>query len=434
VLVNESELTTKSYPRVLVVSHNVLSPSTNMGKTMLDFFAGWNQNQIAQLYFHNEVPTADVCKSYYRMTDFDMLESIFKFTSPGAMFDQSKIDSKQMGMREDTEVQASFYQIGARRKPYVYFFRNRLWRIKRWKTKKLMSWVAECNPEVVFYAAGDYVFSMKIALDISQERSIPLVVYFGDDFYFLENTVKLSLFEQSNKKDFRKQFEKLFAHLSTFTAATDKLAEKYGGYFDKAGYAILSSTEIQQKIEKRNEVVKISYIGNVNLNRWRSLIDIGRCLKEQGLVLDVYSIEKDPEILSELTLENGVSFQGSLPPEKVKDMIRKSTIVIHVEALDERSKQSTKYSLSTKIGDSLGSGVCLFAYGPADVASIAYLLENEVAYVCTKKKKLQEQLVKILNDADLRQHYLNNALELAAVRHDLKINADLFYEMICSVT
>jgi len=427
----------KIYPKVLVVSHNVLSPSTNMGKTMVNFFAGWNPISIAQLYFHNEIPTSHICRRYFRITDFNILKSIFKSKNQMTIFDGAEVleDSNQKLPRGNTEFQATVYQMGAKRKPYGYFFRNLLWQTKLWKTAKLMSWIKEYDPEVVFYAAGDYTFSMKIVLNICQERNIPLAVYFGDDFYFAgQHPFRKSLFTLLNKQQFRREFEKLFSYLSTFTAATDKLNDKYSSHFGKKGYAIMNSTNIQKRdVEAGNEEIKISYIGNLILNRWKSLIDIGRCLKELGLVLDVYSVEKDPEILSKLTLENGINFQGGISPNMVEKTIKSSTIVVHVEGLDVMSKRQTKYSFSTKIGESLGSGVCLFAYGPAEVASIEYLRKNNVACVCTEKTELQGKLRLILNDKQLRQCYVINALKLASNRHNSVKNADLFYKMICEI-
>lgn len=61
----------KKYPKVLVVSHNVFSTTSNMGKTMVAFFNSWDRENIAQLYFHTEVPNSDICKKFFRITDFD---------------------------------------------------------------------------------------------------------------------------------------------------------------------------------------------------------------------------------------------------------------------------------------------------------------------------------------------------------------------------
>lgn len=60
-------------PRVLVVSHNVFSSSGNMGKTMMHMLAGIPPDNLAQLYFHQEIPTRRCCLHYFRMTDSNIL-------------------------------------------------------------------------------------------------------------------------------------------------------------------------------------------------------------------------------------------------------------------------------------------------------------------------------------------------------------------------
>jgi len=67
----------KNYPKVLIVSHNVFSTTSSMGKTMAAFFNSWEIENIAQLYFHTESPNSNICKRYFRVTDFDIIEAIF---------------------------------------------------------------------------------------------------------------------------------------------------------------------------------------------------------------------------------------------------------------------------------------------------------------------------------------------------------------------
>ena len=60
-------------PKVLVVSHNVFSSLSNMGKTLSVFFDDWDSDSIAQLYFHSEVPYSNICNHYFRVTDWTLL-------------------------------------------------------------------------------------------------------------------------------------------------------------------------------------------------------------------------------------------------------------------------------------------------------------------------------------------------------------------------
>ena len=89
-------------PRVLVVSHNVFSSSGNMGKTMMHMLAGIPPDNLAQLYFHQEIPTRRCCLHYFRMTDSNILHSLFTRKTEFRVFDASDIDESAGGGRNGT--------------------------------------------------------------------------------------------------------------------------------------------------------------------------------------------------------------------------------------------------------------------------------------------------------------------------------------------
>ena len=418
----------KKYPKVLVVSHNVFSTTSSMGKTMAAFFNGWEREDIAQLYFHTESPNSNICKRYFRVTDFDIIEAIFKFKKPGTILDEHDIKMNTSSTRVDTGIKSDIYKAGKKRKPYMYFIRNLIWGTNKWKTKELIKWIDDFKPDIVFYVAGDYSFSIKIALEICKLESIPLVVFFGDDYYFC-NTQRDSLLNWFNRKIYKDEFLKMFSYLNCFITASDKMQREYSKEFNKPGYAIMTSTKVSKMMIPSSNI-KISYIGNLGFDRWKPLVEIGKCLKGMRQVLDVYSGENRKSIIEQLNTENGINFHEAVSSSEVKEIIKSSIIVIHVESMDRINREKTRYSMSTKIAESLGSGVCLFAYGPKDVSSIEYLVENDAACVVTNKYDLQSKLREILNCEELRTRYINNALQLANRRHNFDINTQLFYKIV----
>lgn len=420
----------KIYPKVLVISHNVFSLTSNNGKTMDAFFNGWDDNCISQLYFHSEIPTSNTCKRYFRITDFDLLKSIIKFKSPGEVIfiDENTLNSKSS--RIDTGIEAEIYKSGRKIKSLMYFLRNLIWRLNTWNSRKLNDWIDEFNPEVIFLVAGDYTFSIELALKICKKRNIPLVVFFGDDYYFLEERKK-SILNKWNYYSFKKSFNELFSYLKAYICASDKMLDLYTDKFFKEGYAIMTPTIVNNESEScMNNNIKISYMGNLGYERWKPLIEIGKCLKEINLQIDIYSHEKRGDVLSELSTENGIKFHGAVSSREVKSIIESSTIIVHVESIKEEIKNKTRYSMSTKIAESLGSGVCLFAYGPEDVSSIEYLIENNAACVVTRKEDLKSKLYAILENKELRKKHINNAYKLASSRHDFNKNTHIFYKII----
>ena len=60
----------------------------------------------------------------------------------------------------------------------------------------------------------------------------------------------------------------------------------------------------------------------------------------------------------------------------------KADSLLHVEAFDEKSKKSTRLSVSTKIFEYLYAGKIILGYGPSDVASMEYLRDIGCSVLC----------------------------------------------------
>jgi glycosyltransferase involved in cell wall biosynthesis len=414
----------RELPRVLVISHNVFSTTSSMGKTLSAFFKGWDLDKLAQLYFHSEVPNSIICKNYYRITDFDLLKSIIRRQNAGDILTESNICENLANTRTDKGIKSVIYQYGRKRKPYVYCGRNLLWRFGKWHTLQLNDWINQFDPQIIFFAAGDYIFSFEIAMFLANSRNIPIVVYFCDDYYLINRT-SLSPFYLINRYFYKKKFLGLIGKSAEYITICDKMNEAYSETFDKKGHVIMTASNLLNvRNDKVSSSIKISYIGNLGLDRWRPLVQIGRVLKnivynKEPLHIDVYSSEKRKEVLKHLTAENGIQFRGFLNSSQVVEKMHESTLLLHVEDLDNKmNKERVKYSISTKIADSLASGTCLFAYGPAGVASIDYLKKNDAACVVTEKENLEESLSELIHNAEIRQKYISNALKLAYERHN----------------
>jgi glycosyltransferase involved in cell wall biosynthesis len=189
----------------------------------------------------------------------------------------------------------------------------------------------------------------------------------------------------------------------------------------------------------QNEKINaISYIGNMGYKRNEQIVAIGKALKALDLkdkpdCIDVYSAESRPEILADLTEENGIRFHGSIPADKVLEVMGSSAAVIHTESFDENTRRMVAYSVSTKIADSLASGTCIFSYGPAEIASIEYLVENKAAFCATDERELTSVLTEMLTNSEKRQEIIANAINLAKKNHDSEKNCGMVAETLKEV-
>ena len=421
--------------KILVISHNVFSKTSNMGKTLLSYFEGMNDVELAQFYIHSEIPTNPLCKKYYRITDRDAIKSILLRKS-GKVFGEKDIRTDILNARTDKGHAARLYQKARKRSPLIYFARNLWWQLGKWNTKKLNAWVDDFSPDVVFFASGDYAFMYRIALQIAQRRNIPLAISCMDDYYFYnKNAGRFG--GKFLHRCFMKQVKRAMDYAFAIFPICEKMGREYGEYFGKPYYTLCTPSAISAPLalEKTNA---ISYVGNLGYKRNEQIVSIGRALKALDLpgkpdYIDVYSMEKDPQILKDLTEENGICFHGGVSAEQVLEIIGQSLAIIHTEAFDPATRKVVAYSVSTKIADSLASGTCLLAYGPAEVASMEYLIENRAAFCVTNEAELSVALHSLLTDGVQREIVIANALALARENHNSAKNCEMLSEKLMGV-
>lgn len=406
--------------RVLLIGHNVFSKINNMGKTMLSYFRGFKPDEIAQFYIQNKLPSdGTVCQNYFRFTDKDAIRSVFSPKNQGRVISPKDIISAEMPV-PDKDIIGSIYQYGRKRNALIYSARNFLWSIARWKNQTFLSWIKAFDPDVIFFMSGDYAFMYKIAKFVSIHLGKPIVVCCVDDYY-LYNRNEGSWLGRVQHKQFMKTVFQLMERTSCILTISDAMRDAYSELFHKPCFTLHTSVA-QKKLAIKSDASRVAYFGNLSFRRREQLISIGTAIKNlqiPGLSgIDVYSGETNPVNFDGLTEENGVFFHGKIDPGDVADKMTDCIAIIHTESFDSYIRKTTKYSVSTKIAESLMYGPCLIAYGPEGIASIDYLKKNNAAYVITRPEDLMSGLREILSNAELREQIVKNERRLAAENHD----------------
>lgn len=152
-------------PKVLVISHNPFSDTQNNGKTLSAFFKGWPKDKIAQLYLTLDKFDTTVCEKFYRITDLDVLKTIFSKKQVGIEYTQTEEEKAadiaiKNGIEKEKLHKNKLYllirDLYQKRNPFMYCIRNLAWKIvKPWKQEKLNKWIDDFNPDVVFFQSSN---------------------------------------------------------------------------------------------------------------------------------------------------------------------------------------------------------------------------------------------------------------------------------------
>ena len=408
--------------KVLIISQPVLSKTNNMGKTLMGYFSSFKPSEVAQLYLRNGVPNnTERCFQYYRFSDEDAARSIYNHKVTGTKFNEENVKDENV----QTQSSADVYKIGSKHKAWMLLLRDLMWRFSSWKNSDLLDWVKEVEPDVVFFAAGDGGFSYRIADYLAKYLNKPLVVVCMDDF-FVNNRNKRELLGAIRQKLFMRTVKRTMSKAAAVFTICESMNRVYSQMFGVPCYT-LHTAAARKVLEYSADANQISYIGSVGCGRYKSLLEMGKALftMQSGgtpRCIDVYTGSYQPEYIEPLKNAPGIRFHGSISPDEVMNVMSNSMAVIHTESFEQELMDMVRFSVSTKIAESLMYGPCLIAYGPEGIASIDYLKENKAAYVITRPEDLESGLTKILTNKELREQIVRNARALAIKNHNAEVN------------
>lgn len=392
--------------KVLIISHNSLGDETNMGSTLRAWFQDFSPEELAQFYIREKGGgDLSLCRNHYRFTDVDALRSLAGL--------------KQAALKRSRAVKAA-YRYGRKRGVLSYLLRDCLWRRSRWNAARFWNWAESFDPDAVFLASGDHGFLYEIAAEVAARLDRPLVVACVDDFYLYDRWEGQWLGAFARRCFFR-SVQRAMGQADMIFAICPAMARAYEDLFGKKCRVLYTPADTMDK-EAEERTGDVVYLGNVSLKRNEELVRIGRVLQKLEIpgvpkVLHVYSGEKDSKMLQGLTEENGICFHGSVDKETADRILRRSLAAIHVESFDPLLHSRLRFSVSTKVPKILSEGPCLIAFGPKEIASMAYLMENRCAYVITDPAELEAGLEELLTDTALRREIQARGRAVAMQNH-----------------
>jgi len=408
-----------NFPKVLIISHNPFSSENNMGKTLASYFSQFPERCLRQIYLHGGIPSSNVCQNYYSFSDKDALISIINRFHAGNF-----LSNQDFSKNKHQYFTGTAYVLGKKKRPYIYFLRDLVWALSSFFNKKVENWIKEFRPDYIFFASGDYAFSYRIALKISKKYQIPLVLCCFDDYY-INCEYKRFFLGKIYYRNFMSVAKKIISHSSKILTVNPMMKYAYDEKFNVNSNIIYTPCTQAENKTKYEERTGISYIGGLSLGRDKVLMRLGTFFKKKyNLYIDVYSFEKREEILKNLNEKNGIHFCGGVHADNVVRIQQQSLLLLHIESFDEEIRNRTRYSLSTKISESLGSGTALLAFGPSDIASIQYLIENNYPLVFSDMDSLEKGIDDIFKE-DLYKKIVHISNDISNLNHSNEYVTDI---------
>ncbi len=422
---------------VLVISNNPFSKDSNNGKTLEAIYQYHTKDRLSQLFFTGNKLDVDFdfCSNYLRISDVDVLRRLFGFRVEFENLDKAE------NVHSDGNIQLNLLKsvfFSFRSASFFRLVRDLLWSTNVWKTKELISWVRNINPDYIFYVSGGSNFTFNVARYISDELSIPIVSFFTDDY--LIYPLRRNIFDKIIHRRIKKFSSTLIDKSILCFGIGSLMCQVYSEYFNKEFYPLMNSVPIRDFDPNKHQSGKntISYFGSLHTQRWRMLMRLASIvnLKQRNdIIIKVYT-SKPPErkVFNEM-IKAGITFSGSVFGDDLVEAMKDSDILLHIESNDEFSKSLTKLSVSTKIPEYLISSRPILGFGPTDVASMMLLVDEKIGLVLSSDNSDEEisiQLNNFLNNKEYQDLLAQRGYSYAINNFNSKINAERFSAIIAS--
>ncbi|WP_314065864.1 glycosyltransferase [uncultured Vagococcus sp.] len=417
--------------KVLVISNNPFSTTQNNGKTLYSFFLDYKLENVSQLYFSEETPDIGEEVNFFKITDKQVLKKKINRNSLCGVKVEYNLNARQVIHSEVGKTKKIL------KNHFFRLVREKIWK-NNWKSKELDNWLAEVNPDIIFFCAGDFGSGYDITNYISKKFETDLIVYMTDDYILPRSNA--SYFAKKRQEFIKKKVQITLNETDLFYTISKEMSQTYEELFKVKSDIILNMAEIpnHKKESEKKTILKLVYAGGLHLGRDNVLVALINSIvvynrtHNQKAFLEVYSntilTEKEKK---KFCIENSSHFFGQVNKKELDQILLKSDILVHVESYDSKQIEATLLSISTKIPEYLAVEKPILAIGPEQISSMRYL--SQTSFCIYDTKDLELKVEKLLEDSELRDRLAENSKRLFFENHDRKVISEEFLTRLTNV-
>jgi glycosyltransferase involved in cell wall biosynthesis len=423
-------------PRVLIISPESFNEKTGAGITFRNLFTDWPREALAIIH-HDFLPVADsICGNSYILTSNEVRK--IGWWLRRVPFCTRVVDSV-LGSAHQNRVgglvgllkfiKRLIFGDGVPEQVHL--------------TDNLESWIKSFSPTLIYSVLGSNSM-MEMTNLIRVRFGLPLVVHIMDDWMSVLYRKGLLSPWQTAKK------ERLFIELIGVSVARLSICEEMSrAYMHRYG---LSFQHYQNVIdvnkwreyacipEAVGSPVRLAYIGSIFPNaQLNSLVDCCNAVQEMyeegyPIRLEIYSPRHQAEkFRSQLVIGEAVSLLDSFADDVIFfSTLQAVDILLLPVNFDRETIEFIRYSMPTKVPAYLAVGTPVLAYGPSEVAQIAYAERIGWALTVTvqESEKLKKAIHSLSTDMELRQKISARARITAERNHNAALLRERFHSTL----
>ena len=412
--------------KILVISRTPWRSDNSFGNSFTNIFGGIRDIELANIYCLSGFPDSNICSRYFQITESMMLRSLIDSDeTPGKeVFHEitAPLDMVDVEGRSANK----FMNIAKRHRWQILFWvRELIWKIGRWKSPNLDQFVDEFNPDLIILPLYYQHYMNDIGLYVVNRAGKKMVAYVSDDVYTWSQFSYSPLY-WIDRFFKRRTIKSAIDHADLLYVISERQREEYQEIFRLPCKVLYKCGEFQGEapVKETTEIpIRLVYTGNLGGGRWTTLVKIGDSIKEINrngvrLILDIYSLTPVTKAMRN-RLDDGVNvfFNGALAAADVDSVQESADVLVHAESFERKDFLAARLSFSTKIVDYLHHARCIFAVGAGECASIEYLEVNDAGLVATSEQQIGEKLKMIVESPAIIREFGNRAYACGKRNH-----------------
>lgn len=424
--------------KILLFSHNGFSDENANGITMKNLLSAWSAEEKAEFYCGVEPPDFSAAYQYFRVTDVQAIKSFFgKQSQHMFTYEEEQPSGHQKGGNSGAGPAA---RIPAWLKKYKYNFvlkwiREYFWLLGPWGHSQFWKWLEWISPDVLVYMVGESIFMDHLVLRVCKKTEKPLVLYNGEGYRIIDLDTRHGL-ERMYYRKCKLLYRKLSRTASLSIYNCDTLKNHYDAAYPTTAKSIVAynSAECFTKPYKIGKACVISYFGNLGVGRSRVLLQVADVLRkiDPSLCLDIYGNATE-EWETAFRAHSNICYHGFISAQRLRVVIEKSDILVHVETFEEAYIPKLRYAFSTKIAQCLCAGRCFVSFAPEEMASSQYLKTVEGAVVVSTEEALITALQRLIADPIYRAECARKIHQSGQRNHQIHITSQKLREEIGAI-
>lgn len=419
--------------RILVLSNSSWNTDNSFGNTFENIFSDVPNLEIANVYCNYGYPNSKFITDYFQITEKRLLQNLKKKSISTGQTVQLEGCNTEFGKRSEPG-QKRFDWARKQRWQILFWARDLIWAVGRWKSPELLEFVDKFQPDLIYLPIYYSKHMCEIGCFLSEYLDVPAVGHVTDDVYTLKRFRFSPLFwiDHLMTRSYVKKLMKKCVYVDTFTEIQKQEYEKI---FKIPFHVIHKNADFAGEIPdytSNNQPLKLIFTGNIGSGRWKTLALIGQALQqinETGIKAQLHLYTATPmsaQMKKALTIPDSILLCGQVPATEIPAIQQDGDILLHVESFDLKGKLEVRMSFSTKIVDYMMRGRAILAVGPHDVASVDFLKRQDCAITATNQAEIKDKLSEMIAHPELLEAYRQKAWQCGKTQFHAKTEKEKF--------